>query len=215
MPDNSGVKGRRHSAQALRLDGFPSRNPGANSRSARNRPRARSISRGREGPEPTKQKPAWKRRAVHFRREPGKLIAWQDRASPTSPISQAPFCWPQAKCAQSQPPSGRVAAATPEASFLPNRRRPVRRLPSPAQPQHRWLVTCLARYADRDGKCWPSMRQLAATPGCRLSTVCRRLVEMADLNVFQRDPQRRRALRLPAGRSLPPALAGALAVFQV
>jgi hypothetical protein len=57
-------------------------------------------------------------------------------------------------------------------------------LPSP---QHRWLATCLARYCDRDGKCWPNMRQLAADARMSLSTVCRRLIEMAVLGVFQRE----------------------------
>lgn len=56
-------------------------------------------------------------------------------------------------------------------------------LPSP---QHRWLLTCLARYTDPAGKCLPSMRQLAIDARLSLSTVCRRLAEMADLNVFQR-----------------------------
>jgi hypothetical protein len=52
--------------------------------------------------------------------------------------------------------------------------------------EHRWLATCLARYTDRDGKCWPTMRQLAADARLSLSTVSRRLKEMADLAVFQR-----------------------------
>ena len=56
-------------------------------------------------------------------------------------------------------------------------------LPSPT---HRWLLTCLARYADRAGCCWPSMRQLATDARMSVSTVCRRLKEMADLAVFQR-----------------------------
>jgi len=56
-------------------------------------------------------------------------------------------------------------------------------LPSP---QHRWLLTCLSRYADPAGTCWPTMRQLAGDARMSLSTVCRRLAEMADLNVFQR-----------------------------
>jgi hypothetical protein len=56
-------------------------------------------------------------------------------------------------------------------------------LPSPT---HRWLLTCLSRYTDRDGKCWPTMRQLSQDARMSLSTVCRRLAEMADLNVFQR-----------------------------
>jgi len=54
------------------------------------------------------------------------------------------------------------------------------------RPEHRWLATCLARYANRAGACWPTMRQLATDARMSLSTVCRRLGEMADLNVFQR-----------------------------
>ncbi len=59
--------------------------------------------------------------------------------------------------------------------------------------QHRWLLTCLARYADRDGKCWPSMRQLATDAKMSLATVCRYLASMAALGVFQRE-------RKPGGR---------------
>ena len=54
------------------------------------------------------------------------------------------------------------------------------------RPEHRWLLTCLSRYADQAGVCWPSMRQLAADARMSLSSVCRRLKEMADLSVFQR-----------------------------
>ena len=54
------------------------------------------------------------------------------------------------------------------------------------RPEHRWLLACLARYTDRAGECWPSMRQLAADARMSLSTVSRRLQEMADLAVFQR-----------------------------
>jgi hypothetical protein len=56
--------------------------------------------------------------------------------------------------------------------------------------ERRWLLTCLSRYADRAGACWPSMRQLAADAHMSLSTVCRRLAEMADLQVFQRTRKR-------------------------
>jgi hypothetical protein len=59
--------------------------------------------------------------------------------------------------------------------------------------QHRWLLTCLARYADRAGKAWPSMRQLAADARMSLASVCRYLAAMHDLGVFQRD-------RRPGGR---------------
>jgi hypothetical protein len=56
-------------------------------------------------------------------------------------------------------------------------------LPSP---QHRWLLTCLSRYADRHGKAWPSMRQLAQDARMSLTSVCRYLAAMHDLGVFQR-----------------------------
>jgi hypothetical protein len=52
--------------------------------------------------------------------------------------------------------------------------------------QHRWLLTCLARYADREGRCWPSMRQLAADARMSLASVCRYLAALADLGVFHR-----------------------------
>jgi hypothetical protein len=52
--------------------------------------------------------------------------------------------------------------------------------------QHRWLLMCLARYADREGRCWPSMRQLAVDARMSLASVCRYLRSMADLGVFHR-----------------------------
>ena len=54
------------------------------------------------------------------------------------------------------------------------------------RPDHCWLLVCVSRYVDRTGKAWPSMRQLAADTRMSLSTVSRRLKEMADLGVFQR-----------------------------
>jgi DNA-binding transcriptional MocR family regulator len=54
-------------------------------------------------------------------------------------------------------------------------------------PQARWLMQCLARYADRDGRCWPNMRQLADDARMSLSTVCRRLKELAEAGVFHRE----------------------------
>jgi hypothetical protein len=59
--------------------------------------------------------------------------------------------------------------------------------------EHRWLMTCLARYCDREGRCWPSMRQLAADARMSLASVCRYLAAMAALGVFQRE-------RRPGGR---------------
>jgi DNA-binding transcriptional MocR family regulator len=54
-------------------------------------------------------------------------------------------------------------------------------------PQARWLMQCLARYADRSGKAWPNMRQLADDARMSLSTVCRRLKELAESGVFHRE----------------------------
>jgi len=53
----------------------------------------------------------------------------------------------------------------------------------------RWLVQCLARYADRQGKCWPTMRQLVGDVRRSLSTVCRRLKKLAEMGVFHRTRQ--------------------------
>ncbi len=60
-------------------------------------------------------------------------------------------------------------------------------------PQHRWLLMCLARYADRDGRCWPSMRQLAADARMSKSSVQRYLADLSQLGIFSR-------VRRPGGR---------------
>jgi len=65
-----------------------------------------------------------------------------------------------------------------------------RELPSP---QHRWLLICLARYADRDGRCWPSMRQLAKDARLSKSSVQRYLADLSRLECFSRS-------RRPGGR---------------
>jgi hypothetical protein len=54
-------------------------------------------------------------------------------------------------------------------------------------PTHRWLLLCLSRYADKAGKCWPNLRQLAEDARMSLSTVSRRMTELADLGVFHRE----------------------------
>lgn len=63
-------------------------------------------------------------------------------------------------------------------------------LPSP---QHRWVLMALARYADREGRCWPSMRQLARDARMSKSSVCRYLADLSQLGVFSRS-------RRPGGR---------------
>jgi DNA-binding MarR family transcriptional regulator len=52
-------------------------------------------------------------------------------------------------------------------------------------PEHRWLLACL-RYADRNGRCWPSMRTLARDAVAALSTVQRHLSALEKLGCFTR-----------------------------
>lgn len=58
---------------------------------------------------------------------------------------------------------------------------------------HRWVLMALARYADRDGRCWPSMRQLARDARISKSSVQRLLADLSQLDVFERS-------RRPGGR---------------
>lgn len=53
----------------------------------------------------------------------------------------------------------------------------------------RWIAVALARYADKAGRCWPTMRQIAALIRVSPATVCRRLKKLADLGVFHRKRQ--------------------------
>ena len=75
-------------------------------------------------------------------------------------------------------------------------------------PGRRWLLTCLARYANRAGEAWPTMRALAKDAAMSLASVSRHLKAMAEEGVFQRErlPGGGR-LSLHAGRALPAALA--------
>jgi Helix-turn-helix domain len=50
----------------------------------------------------------------------------------------------------------------------------------------RWLLVRLARYADREGRCFPSMRTLAAAAKKSLATVCRWLKQLYELGCFTR-----------------------------
>ena len=86
-----------------------------------------------------------------------------------------------------------------------------RELPSPA---HRWLLACLARYTDKGGKCWPSMRQLADDARMSLSTVCRRLAEMAALGVFQRTRRGRGVYRYTLEEPYRPRWPGRVSAAQ-
>lgn len=59
--------------------------------------------------------------------------------------------------------------------------------------QHRWILMALARYADRQGRCWPSMRQLAADARMSKSSVQRYLADLSQVGAFDRS-------RAPGGR---------------
>jgi DNA-binding transcriptional regulator YhcF (GntR family) len=50
----------------------------------------------------------------------------------------------------------------------------------------RWLLVRLARYADREGRCFPSMRTLAAAAKKSVATVCRWLKRLFDQGCFTR-----------------------------
>jgi hypothetical protein len=61
------------------------------------------------------------------------------------------------------------------------------------RPEHRWLLTCLSRYADRSGRAFPSLRQLARDARMPLSSTARYLSQMEQFGVFTRT-------RRPGGR---------------
>lgn len=50
----------------------------------------------------------------------------------------------------------------------------------------RWLLVRLARFADREGRCFPSMRLLAAAAKKSLATICRWLKQLYDQGCFTR-----------------------------
>ena len=59
----------------------------------------------------------------------------------------------------------------------------------------RWLLVRLARYADRDGRCFPSMRTLAAAARKSLATVCRWLKQLYAAGCFTRTREPGRVYR--------------------
>ena len=59
--------------------------------------------------------------------------------------------------------------------------------------EHRWLLTCFSRYVDKLGRAFPSLRRLASDARMSLATVSRRMTDMDELGVFQRE-------REPGGR---------------
>ena len=59
----------------------------------------------------------------------------------------------------------------------------------------RWLLVRLARYADREGQCFPSMRTLAAGARKSLATICRWLKQLYDKGCFTRSREKGRVYR--------------------
>lgn len=59
----------------------------------------------------------------------------------------------------------------------------------------RWLMICLARYSDRAGGCFPSLRALAADVKKSRATVSRWLKQLGDLGCFTRTREAGRVYR--------------------
>ena len=161
---------------------------------------------------PEKQNPP--RRAGLHPAKPGSSCLWQDRASPTSPNLRKPDSC-HGRSVPWQAASGRVAAAPRRQPLFPIVAVPFDAFQALPRPEHRWLLTCLSRYADRAGTVLavdaPARRR---RPACRWRRVCRRLGRAGRARRVSARAQARRALRLPPGRSLPAALAGARGCFS-
>jgi DNA-binding transcriptional ArsR family regulator len=56
----------------------------------------------------------------------------------------------------------------------------------PLKPHLRWTLQCLVGFADRAGRCWPSVRKLAEVTGLGKSTVSRHLAELARIRIVSR-----------------------------
>jgi predicted transcriptional regulator len=54
----------------------------------------------------------------------------------------------------------------------------------------RSLLVCLLAHTDKNGVCFPNMRQMAEIVSCSPATVCRRLKLMEERGVFQRERMR-------------------------
>ena len=136
-------------------------------------------------PEPEIAKPA-EAAGLHIRRTGESSCLWQDELPLNRRRFASPSFAPQAKYALGQPlPGG--CCCTPEATFVPNCRCSLRRIRRPRRARGpRWLLVRLARYADREGRCFPSMRTLAAGARKSLATVCRWLKQLFDRGCFTR-----------------------------
>ncbi len=56
----------------------------------------------------------------------------------------------------------------------------------PLKPRLRWAMACLVSFADRAGRCFPSVRKLAAFAGLSKSAVSRHLRELVECGAITR-----------------------------
>src|SRR3954449_12623105 len=56
----------------------------------------------------------------------------------------------------------------------------------PLKPRLRWAMQCLVSFADRTGRCFPSVRKLAAFAGLSKSAVSRHLQDLVEAGVVSR-----------------------------
>ena len=56
----------------------------------------------------------------------------------------------------------------------------------PLKPRLRWAMACLVSFADRTGRCFPSMRKLAAFAGLSKSAVSRHLRDLVECGAITR-----------------------------
>ncbi len=54
------------------------------------------------------------------------------------------------------------------------------------KPADRWLLICLLRYADKDGRCWPSLKRLGADAGYTLTKTSRQMAVLEQFGCFTR-----------------------------
>ncbi len=57
----------------------------------------------------------------------------------------------------------------------------------PLRPHLRWTLQCLVSFADRAGKCWPSVRKLAEQAGISKSAAARHLAELSRIGIVSRE----------------------------
>jgi hypothetical protein len=151
--------------------------------------RTAPFARGRDT-EPLKRKNPPGKAGLHDRPGPG-ISSHDIERFPES----ADFSKPFGVHRRSAPKISRFragCAATPEEALFSIIAIPFDAFQALPCAKSRWLLTCLARYTNRAGEAWPTMRQLAVDAAMSLASVSRHLKAMEGLGVFQRE-------RLPGG----------------